>query len=58
MELVGFGGVPVELVVVLFPATRVKLAQVRRVVLLLWTTMERLPKNEPGPCAVETKRSR
>lgn len=31
-----------------------KLAQVRRVVLALWMTMERLPKKAAGPWAVET----
>ena len=31
-----------------------KLAQVRRVVLALWMTIERLPKKEAGPEAVET----
>lgn len=40
--------VPLELVV-LFPLVRVKLAQVRRVVLLVWITMERLPKKLLGP---------
>ena len=40
------------------PDTRVKLAQVRRVVLLVWMTMERLPKNDPGPSAVDRYRSR
>ena len=34
--------------------TRVKLAQVRRVVLLVWITMERLPKKDPGPSAVDS----
>jgi len=33
---------------------RVKLAQVRRVVLLLWMLMERLPRKLPRPAAVET----
>lgn len=43
-----------EGVVELAPAaTRVKLAQVRRVVLLLWMTMDRLPKKEPTPGCVE-----
>lgn len=36
-----------------FPATRVKFAHVSRVLLLVWTTMDRLPKNEPGPFWVE-----
>ena len=35
------------------PATSVKLAQVRRVALLVWTTTERLPKKDAGPLAVE-----
>lgn len=35
------------------PATRVKFAQVRRVVLARWTTKERLPKKEAGPLTVE-----
>lgn len=43
----GAGAVPP--VMVLLPAMRVKLAQVRRVALLLWITMERLPKKEAGP---------
>ena len=40
--------------VVEFPDTRVKFAQVRRVVLLVWITIERLPKKEPGPSAVDS----
>lgn len=47
-------GVPARLVL---PAMRVKLAQVRRVALLLWTTMERLPKKAPGPLAVDRYKS-
>ena len=49
VELVVFKPVllPVELL------WRTKLAHVRRVVLLVWMTMERLPKKEPGPEAVE-----
>ena len=43
----------VVLLVVELPATRVKLAQVRRVVLLVWMTMERLPKKDAGPWTVE-----
>ncbi len=35
------------------PLLRVKLAQVRRVALAVWMTMERLPKKEAGPEAVE-----
>ena len=35
------------------PLLSVKLAQVRRVVLLVWMTMERLPKKEPTPEAEE-----
>lgn len=35
------------------PLVRVKLAQVRRVLLLVWMTMERFPKKLPGPAAVE-----
>ncbi len=36
------------------PPVSWKLAHVRRVVLALWMTMERLPKKLPGPEAVET----
>ena len=51
---VGETGVVVLVVLVVeLPATRVKLAQVRRVVLLVWMTMERLPKKEAGPWTVE-----
>lgn len=39
--------VPLELV--LFPLVRVKLAQVKRVALLVWKTMDRLPKKLAGP---------
>ena len=35
------------------PLVRVKLAQLRRVVLLEWMTMDRLPKKLEGPCWVE-----
>ena len=49
----GFGLlVPVgEVTVVLLPEplVRVKLAHVRRVVLLVWMLMERLPRKEPRP---------
>lgn len=48
--------VPLELVPL--PLVRVKLAQVRRVVLLVWMTIDRLPKKLAGPCAVERYRSR
>ena len=50
------GEVPLELPlppVVALPVARVKLAHVRRVLLLVWMTMERLPKKEAGPLAVE-----
>lgn len=59
----GMGGlvvVPLVGVVVLEPPAAVplpvetKLAHVRRVVLLVWMTMERLPKKEPTPERVET----
>lgn len=50
------GEVPLELL--LLPLVRVKLAQVRRVVLLVWMTMDRLPKKLAGPFAVERYRSR
>ena len=51
---VGETGVVVLVVLVVeLPATRVKLAQVRRVVLLVWMTMERLPKKDAGPWTVE-----
>lgn len=43
----------VPLVEVLEGLPRVKLAQVRRVALAVWITMERLPKKEAGPEAVE-----
>lgn len=48
--------VPGEVTVVLLPVplVRVKLAQVRRVVLLVWMLMERLPRKEPMPAWVET----
>ena len=36
------------------PLVRVKLAQVRRVVLLVWMLMERLPRKLPSPACVET----
>ena len=36
------------------PATSVKLAQFKRVALLVCTTMERLPKKAPGPLRVVT----
>lgn len=45
------GAVPLELE--LLPLVRVKLAQVRRVVLLVWMTMDRLPKKLAGPWTVE-----
>lgn len=48
--------VPLELV--LFPLVRVKLAQVKRVALLVWKTMDRLPKKLAGPWWVERYRSR
>jgi len=35
------------------PAVRVKLAQVKRVALRVWTLMERLPRNAPIPLLVE-----
>lgn len=35
------------------PATSVKFAHVRRVVLLVCTTTDRLPKKDAGPSAVE-----
>ena len=38
--------------------TRVKLAQVKRVELLAWITMERLPKNDAGPLWVDRYGSR
>jgi hypothetical protein len=42
-----------EVVLEALPLLRVKLAQVRRVALAVWMTMERLPKKEAGPEAVE-----
>ncbi len=36
------------------PLVRVKLAHVRRVVLLVWILMERLPRKLPRPAWVET----
>lgn len=38
-------------------ATSVKFAHVRRVLLLVWTTMDRLPKKAAVPGAVEEYRS-
>ena len=35
------------------PPTRVKLAQVKRVELLAWMTIDRLPKKDAGPFSVE-----
>ena len=49
-------GEVVPLPVVLLPlwmATRVKFAQVKRVLLLVWMTTERFPKNEAGPLLVD-----
>ena len=43
----GPGGVPLE--AVLSPLVRVKLAHVKRVALLVWKTMDRLPKKLAGP---------
>ena len=48
----------VLLELVLLPLVKVKLAQVKRVVLLVWMTMERLPKKLAGPWTVERYRSR
>lgn len=42
---------PVE---VPLPLESTKLAHVRRVVLLVWMTMERLPKKDPTPDVEET----
>ena len=39
--------------VVPLPVASVKFAQVKRVVLVVWMTMERLPKKDSGPEAVE-----
>ena len=50
------GPLPVDVgdaVLVALPPVRVKLAQVRRVALLVWMTMERLPKKAPRPDWVE-----
>ena len=44
---------PLPLGMVALPVARVKLAHVRRVLSLVWITMERLPKKELGPLAVE-----
>ena len=35
------------------PLVRVKLAHVRRVVLLVWMLIDRLPRNEPRPLWVD-----
>ncbi len=55
---VKLGGLAVEvgdvpLPPVALPPVRVKLAQVRRVALLVWMTMERLPKKAPRAELVE-----
>jgi len=55
--LVGWEAVGAEGVALEVPLTRAKLAQVMRVVLAKWTTMERLPKKAPMPERVEAKSS-
>lgn len=55
------GPLPVDVgdaVLVAVPPERVKLAHVRRVALLEWMTMERLPKKAAMPDWVEAKSSR
>ena len=42
---------PLELLAV--PLVSVKLAQVKRVVLLVWMTIERLPRKLPMPASVD-----
>ena len=51
----GLVGLTVELLTVPFEGW--KLAQVSRVVLLVWILMERLPRKLPRPNSVETYRS-
>lgn len=57
--MVGVGGVTVVVLVpfVMELLHSTKLAHVKRVVLELWTTSERLPKKEPRPAAEDTYRS-
>ena len=64
--MLGLGGVgrppvvpapPVLLVAFEPEELRTKFAQVRRVALEVWNTIERLPRNAPGPCLVDRYKS-